>query len=108
MVCAVGGQGLAGKLDDLFNRLKSVNDSLETAEILRQQADNSVKLGASNTTLAQATAERARNEIQKALEFLRTEGAAALSRALNRSDQFGQQNKHISEISQEARYLASV
>lgn len=84
-----------------------VEEHLLKAEQLRVEADRGVDQGASNVTMAEDATERARIQLMHALEFLRTEGSAALVRALNRSDQFGQQNKHISEISQEARQLAS-
>lgn len=40
---------------------------------------------------------------QSALELLQTDGAVALVRAKNRSDQFGHQSNQISEISRESR-----
>lgn len=42
--------------------------------------------------------------LQDALDLLKTEGASALARARDRSDQFGQQSEQISEISREARH----
>lgn len=46
------------------------------------------------------------NTFQHALELLQTDGVAALARAKDRSDQFGQQSEQISEISREARSQA--
>lgn len=39
------------------------------------------------------------------MELLHTSGVSALSKAKDRSDQFGQQSNQISEISREARQI---
>lgn len=39
------------------------------------------------------------------MELLQTSGVTALNKAKDRSDQFGQQSDHISDISREARNI---
>jgi len=90
----------------MHQRLKQVEDQLRKSEELRVAAVRGVEYGSSNVSMAEAAAEKARTHLNYALEYLRTEGSAALTRALSRSDEFGQQNKRMSEISQEARMLA--
>lgn len=41
---------------------------------------------------------------QDALDLLKTDGASALARARDRSEQFGQQSEQISDISRQARH----
>lgn len=43
---------------------------------------------------------------QVALDYLQTDGAAALQNALQRSEEFGQQSEQMSQIAREARLLA--
>lgn len=44
--------------------------------------------------------------LQSALEYLDGEGAAALAKARNRSDQFGKQSVDMSALAKESRLLA--
>lgn len=73
----------------------------------RVKADVTIEHGQSNVTLARDIVDRSREHLQQALEFVQADGYSALQRALERSDEFGQQNKQMSEISQEARHLAN-
>lgn len=101
-----GGIDLSERLSELTNRLQIVQQHITEVNDHRVRADVAIDQGHGNKTLAEEAAQRAREELQKALEDLQTEGASALQRAMEKSDQFGQQNKQMSEISQEARYLA--
>lgn len=73
----------------------------------RMKANRTIEHGQSNVTLARDIVDMARKHLQQALEFVQTDGYSALQRALERSDEFGQQNKQMSEISKEARHLAN-
>jgi len=44
--------------------------------------------------------------LQDTMDYVQTDGAAALKKAMERSEEFGQQSSKMSEIAREARALA--
>ncbi|KAK6627638.1 hypothetical protein RUM44_010117 [Polyplax serrata] len=106
----VGGieeNNLSERLSEVSTRLQNVRQMIDEVNDFRVKADVTIEHGQSNVTLARDIVDRSREHLQQALEFVQADGYSALQRALERSDEFGQQNKQMSEISQEARHLAN-
>uniref|UniRef100_A0A2H1WUK8 SFRICE_026760 n=1 Tax=Spodoptera frugiperda TaxID=7108 RepID=A0A2H1WUK8_SPOFR len=68
--------------------------------------NEAVEKSKGNVSKAEDTIEAAQKEINSALEYMDGEGAAALSKARNRSDQFGKQSVDMSALAKESRLLA--
>lgn len=102
-----GDSGLSDRLMEVSNRLQNVKNMIDELDIYRNKADVTIEHAQSNVTLAREVVDRTREHLQQATEFVQSDGYSALQRALERSDEFGQQNKQMSEISQEARHLAN-
>lgn len=47
--------------------------------------------------------EETTNTLKRAMDYIQTEGAAALAKAVSKSDELGQQSDQMSEIAREAR-----
>ena len=62
--------------------------------------------GTGNLTLAEASIERARDMFKSGQRYLEAEGADALTRAIQRSEKFGQQSERMSQIARDARQAA--
>lgn len=62
--------------------------------------------GASDLTLAETSVERAREMLKSAQRYLETDGADALTKAIQRSEKFGQQSERMSQIARDARHAA--
>ncbi|KPJ00552.1 Laminin subunit gamma-1 [Papilio xuthus] len=100
------GSSLTNNLDQLANRLADVRDMLYKIEDASYEGNESVERSKGNVSKAEDTIEAAQKEINSALEYLDGEGAAALAKARNRSDQFGKQSVDMSALAKESRLLA--
>lgn len=52
--------------------------------------------------------EETTNTLKRAMDYIQTEGAAALSKAISKSDELGQQSDQMSEIARDARQYVDV
>ncbi|XP_014366432.2 laminin subunit gamma-1 [Papilio machaon] len=100
------GSSLTNNLAQLANRLADVRDMLYKIEDASYEGNESVERSKGNVSKAEDTIEAAQKEINSALEYLDGEGAAALAKARNRSDQFGKQSVDMSALAKESRLLA--
>ncbi|XP_063546963.1 laminin subunit gamma-1 [Cydia strobilella] len=101
-----GDASLTDTLADLAERLHDVEDMLVKIERLSDEGNESVDRSKGNVSKAKDTIEAAQKEINSALEYLDGEGASALLKARNRSDQFGKQSVEMSALAKESRLLA--
>ncbi|XP_018901355.2 laminin subunit gamma-1 isoform X1 [Bemisia tabaci] len=103
-----GGDGdktLSEKISDLHKRLADVKILMDQIGNWTLKAGVITSQAAQNVSVVEKTIEKAANILQEASNFLQTEGAAALSKAVERSTAFGQQSELMSKIAREARVL---
>ncbi|XP_075991196.1 laminin subunit gamma-1 [Anticarsia gemmatalis] len=93
-------------LVELASRLADVSNMLRKIEDESFEGNEAVEKSKGNVSKAEDTIEAAQKEISSALEYLDGEGAAALLKARNRSDQFGKQSVDMSALAKESRLLA--
>lgn len=98
-----GDRTLLERMNDLKNRLQKVNEILTHSEDVQGMSKYQISRANQNVTTAERIAIEARSELDEALLLLQTNGAVALAKARDRSDQFGHQSEQISEISRQAR-----
>ncbi|XP_050361187.1 laminin subunit gamma-1 [Nymphalis io] len=100
------GTSITNNLIELADRLADVRNMLFKIEDESYEGNESVERSKGNVSKAEDTIEAAQKEINSALEYLDGEGAAALAKARNRSDQFGKQSVDMSALAKESRLLA--
>ncbi|XP_035428786.1 laminin subunit gamma-1 [Spodoptera frugiperda] len=100
------GASLTDNLAELADRLADVRNMLFKIEDESYDGNEAVEKSKGNVSKAEDTIEAAQKEINSALEYMDGEGAAALSKARNRSDQFGKQSVDMSALAKESRLLA--
>ncbi|GAB0100956.1 Laminin subunit gamma-1 [Sergentomyia squamirostris] len=101
-----GEHTLRERLNDFRDRLAAIWKLLSAAENVRGELNKEASVTSNDFKKTEATIAQARDHLASALELLQTEGAQALARAKDRSDQFGSQSEQISAISREARARA--
>lgn len=94
------------QLEELHDRLKvvqttahKIGDKLDTAKVSSQE-------GVRNITEAEEIIARIREALKNAERILEDDGEAALQKAKERSEKFGQQSERMSQIAREASQLA--
>ncbi|KAL0851757.1 hypothetical protein ABMA28_000069 [Loxostege sticticalis] len=100
------GASLTDNLSELADRLADVRNMLFKIEDESYEGYEAVERSKGNVSKAEDTIEAAQKEINSALEYLEGEGAAALAKARDRSDQFGKQSGEMSKLAKESRLLA--
>ncbi|RVE52211.1 hypothetical protein evm_003130 [Chilo suppressalis] len=100
------GSDPTGNLADLADRLADVRNMLLKIEDESYEGLEAVERSKGNVSKAEDTIEAAQKEINSALEYLDGEGAVALAKARDRSDQFGKQSGEMSKLAKESRLLA--
>lgn len=98
---------LVERLNDLSQRLAAVQEVLHQSDVQQATALGEIDVASANVTQAELTIAQVRDELASALELLQTDGAAALAKAKDRSDQFGHQSDQISYVSREARAIVA-
>ncbi|ALC43661.1 LanB2 [Drosophila busckii] len=101
-----GGQTYVEVITDLHKRLDSMREHLASADALQQDANAEIGKASDNYTQLHLIIDKAKKELQEALNLLSDEGAQALAKAKNKSIEFGDQSDQISDISREARAMA--
>ncbi|XP_046391414.1 laminin subunit gamma-1 isoform X2 [Ischnura elegans] len=101
-----GDKSLSERLGELRKELDEALVMLVEAEDEREKVLINTEQGERNVSLADEAIERMREALKNARDLVETEGMEALSKAKERSDKFGQQNREMSEIAREARLKA--
>ncbi|XP_049885206.1 laminin subunit gamma-1 [Pectinophora gossypiella] len=100
------GPSITDNLSELADRLADVRNMLFKIEEESYDGNDAVERSKGNVSKAEDTIEAAQKEINSVIEYLDGEGAAALAKARNRSDQFGKQSGEMSTLAKESRLLA--
>ncbi|XP_031767395.2 laminin subunit gamma-1 [Galleria mellonella] len=101
-----GGSSLTDHLSELASRLADVKSMLLKTEHQRYDGNEAVENSRPNLSKAEETIKAAQKEIEDALQYLEGEGAEALNKARERSDQFGKQSGEMSKLAKESRLQA--
>jgi len=99
-------KSLLERLEELQKRFDAVGELTNQTNRLTDKTAHSTALGIGNVTLAEETIERAFESFKDTMDYVQTDGAAALKKAMERSEEFGQHSSKMSEIAREARALA--
>lgn len=99
-------KSLLQKIEDLRKQLQTVETSTNQVKKWTRQAAVATELGERNVTMAERTIERIQTNLKNTMEYLQTDGQAALLKALDRSNEFGQRSAQMSTIAREARAKA--
>ncbi|XP_039287282.1 laminin subunit gamma-1 [Nilaparvata lugens] len=102
---AGGDKTLLDQLNELHARLDDVQVLMRQIHNWTEEARQQTGEAERDATEAEIIIERAREALQGALDYLQTDGAAALKKAMDRSTEFGQQSQQMSEMAREARRL---
>ncbi|KAB7502509.1 Laminin subunit gamma-1 [Armadillidium nasatum] len=93
-------------LKDLQDRISKVRGLLQDIKNFIEEGEHYSSQGERNVTEAEMLISNARDALRDAQIYLDVEGNRALDKAVDRSNQFGQQSARMSEIAREARQLA--
>jgi len=102
-MCFVGNIPTSDKLVSLQSQIKEIQDLMAQtsnwttlAEEKSLQAENSIMN-------IEKMNDKTANTLKRALEYIETEGATSLLKAISKSNELGQQSDQMSEIAREAR-----
>lgn len=101
-----GDVTLVEKVNELHEKIEKVADILNEAERLQDDTAGQIEETSKTAKAIEGTIALANQELTTAMELLKTDGANALQRAKDRSAQFDNQSKEISDISRDARHYA--
>ncbi|GFG33810.1 hypothetical protein Cfor_03510 [Coptotermes formosanus] len=99
-------RSLLERLEELQKRFDAVGELTNQTNQLTYRTEQSTAQGIGNVTLAEETIEKAFESLKDTMDYVQTDGSAALKKAMERSEQFGQTSSQMSEIAREARALA--
>lgn len=99
-------KSLLERLEELQKRFDAVGELTNQTNQLTDRTAWSTAQGIGNVTLAEETIEKAFESLKDTMDYVQTDGSAALRKAMERSEQFGQTSSQMSEIAREARALA--
>ncbi|XP_069998126.1 laminin subunit gamma-1 isoform X4 [Penaeus vannamei] len=101
-----GDKTVAQHIEELEERINGVKEVLMSIRQAVGRGSDLATLGKLNITQAEDIIKRAREALTNAQIYLDVQGNDALSKAFDRSNQFGQQSERMSKIAREARLLA--
>lgn len=91
------------KLDSLRGQIKEIQDLIaQTSNWTTLAEENSLK-AEKNIMSIERMNDETTNTLKRAMDYIQTEGATALDKAISKSDKLGQQSDQMSEIAREAR-----
>lgn len=99
----LGNVPTSDKLDSLKGQIKEIQDLIaQTSNWTALAEENSVQ-AEKNIMNIEKMNEETTNTLKRAMDYIQTEGATALAKAISKSDELGQQSDQMSEIAREAR-----
>ncbi|CAL4069011.1 unnamed protein product [Meganyctiphanes norvegica] len=101
-----GEKTVSQHMSELAKRIKEVQGLLEGIHTAVNRGSDLANLGERNITEAEDIIARARDALRNSQVYLDIQGKNALHKAMDRSNQFGQQSDQMSEIARQARMLA--
>ncbi|XP_071512701.1 laminin subunit gamma-1 isoform X2 [Panulirus ornatus] len=101
-----GDKTVAQHIEELDKRINGVKELLDGIQQAIIRGESLALMGQFNITQAEGIIQRAQKALTDAQLYLDVQGNDALAKALDRSNQFGQQSARMSQIAREARLLA--
>lgn len=99
----VGNVPTNDRLEALESQIREIKDLMNHTNVWTSKAEETA-ISAENTIM---NIEKLNDEIsgtlKRATDYIQTEGAVALAKAISKSDELGQQSDQMSEIAREAR-----
>lgn len=103
VVLYIGNVPTSDKLESLQGQIKEIQDLMaQTSNWTAIAEENSLK-AENNVMNIEKMNEDTTNTLKRAMDYIQTEGATALAKAISKSDELGQQSDQMSEIAREAR-----
>lgn len=107
-VCFVGNIPTSDKLESLQSQIKEIQDLMAQIGNWSTIAEEKSLQAENNIMNIEKMNDKSANTLKRALEYIETEGATSLLKAVTKSNELGQQSDQMSEIAREARtFLAS-
>lgn len=91
------------KLKSLQGQIKEIQDLIVQTNNWTAIAEENSKIGETNLMNIEKMNEETANTLKTAMDYIQTEGATALNKAIIKSEELGQQSDQMSEIAREAR-----
>lgn len=91
------------KLDSLRGQIKEIQDLIAQTNNWTALAEENSVQAEKNIMNIEKMNEETTNTLKRAMDYIQTEGATALAKAISKSDELGQQSDQMSEIAREAR-----
>ncbi|CAI6348984.1 unnamed protein product [Macrosiphum euphorbiae] len=106
---ATGGNiPTSDKLESLQSQIKEIQDLMAQTLSWTTTAEEKSLEAENNIMNIEKMNDKSANTLKRALEYIETEGATSLLKAVTKSNELGQQSDQMSEIAREARtFLAS-
>lgn len=99
----IGNVPTSEKLASLHDQIKEIQDLMvQTGNWTTIAEENSLQ-AEKNIMNIEKMNEETTNTLKRAMDYIQTEGATALNKAISKSDELGQQSDQMSEIAREAR-----
>jgi len=107
-VCFIGNIPTSDKLESLQSQIKEIQDLMAQTVSWTTTAEEKSLEAENNIMNIEKLNDKSANTLKRALEYIETEGATSLLKAVTKSNELGQQSDQMSEIAREARmFLAS-
>ncbi|XP_025424275.1 laminin subunit gamma-1 isoform X2 [Sipha flava] len=101
---ATGGNvPTSDKLDSLQEKIKEIQDLMAQTNSWKATAEENSLQAEKNIMAIEKMNEETANTLKNAMDYIQTEGATALAKAISKSEELGQQSDQMSEIAREAR-----
>lgn len=98
-----GNVPTSDKLDSLQDKIKEIQDLMSQTNNWKATAEENSLQAEKNIMAIEKMNEETSNTLKNAMDYIQTEGAAALEKAISKSEELGQQSDQMSEIAREAR-----
>jgi len=104
----LGNFPTSDKLESLNSQIKEIQDLMAQTSNWTTIAEEKSLQAENNIMNIEKMNDKSANTLKRALEYIETEGATSLLKAVTKSNELGQQSDQMSEIAREARmFLAS-
>lgn len=101
--CVVGNVPTSDKLDSLKGHIKEIQDLIAQTSNWTNLAEENCQQAEKNIVSIEKMNEETTDKLKSAMDYIQTEGATALAKAISKSEELGQQSDQMSEIAREAR-----
>ncbi|VVC25129.1 Hypothetical protein CINCED_3A009745 [Cinara cedri] len=108
LTTGVSNTPTSDKLQSLQSQIKEIQELMaQTSNWTATAEENSIQ-AEKNIINIEKMNEETTNTLKRAMDYIQTEGATALAKAISKSDELGQQSDQMSEIAREARQYIDV